>query len=105
MKKRLEEMVVPENADIVETIIQLAEESKAWIYLSNDLVARLEKLYPPKQQVALTSGIVVFVVFEKYKNHYNKLIVDLDVVWNKVSVIPKKLVYIAQDPEVIYFLS
>lgn len=105
MERRTEDIVVPENADIVEKIIQLAEESKAWIYLSNDLVARLGKIYPPRDYAGNQHGSIFCIHGDFDGFQHNKLYVDIDIVWNKVSAIPKKNVYIAQDPDIIYFLS
>lgn len=103
--KRIEETVVPENADIVETIVKLAEKNKSWIYLSNGLVERLVKLYPHTEYASVKEG-KIFRIWGSDSDYNNKLFVDFShVVWNKVSVIPKEFVYIADNPDIIYFLS
>lgn len=100
--KRIEEKVIPENVDVVQTIIQLATENKSWIYISYDLVVRIGKCYPHYPYRPNQDG----EIYEIYGDgHRRNLFVDRGDTWNRVSIIPKKDVYIAPDPDVIYFLS
>lgn len=100
--KRIEEKVIPENVDLVSTIVQLATENASWIYISFDLVVRLRKRYYHYSYRSNVDG----EIYEIYGEGSNrKLFVDRNDAWNKVSIIPKKDVYIASDPDVIYFLS
>lgn len=110
MERRTEDIVVPENADIVETIIQLAEEHKAWIYLSDGLIARLKKLYLYKPSESNLEGIIFSINgnFHNFGFSVNTLVIEFlekSDMWNSVCEIPKKDVRIARNPEVIYFLS
>lgn len=100
--KRIEEKVIPENVDVVSTIIQLATENKSWIYISYDLVVRIGKCYPHHPYASSQDG----EIYEIYGDSIDeKLFVDRNDAWNRVSIIPKKDIYIAADPDVIYFLS
>ncbi len=98
MKKIVEKKV--EENQIVKEIIKLAEETRAWIFLSNGLVAKLEKNYEYQDYVSGQGWI--FIIDETVGK---KLAIDLGHIWNEVSIIPKEDVYIASDPDVIYFLS
>ena len=100
MKKTAED-IVPEDVDLKEKIIELAEANKCWIFLSNGLVERLKKKYPDNRPYAIGDGWIFYMSPE----HETKLFVDEDRVWNKVSMIPKKGVYVSDDPEILYFLS
>ena len=98
--KRIEEKVVPENVDIVATIVELAEKNKSWIYISHSLMERLMQNYPHYEYRSSQEG----EIFE-CSNYELLFYVDKGWIWNMVRVIPKPTVSIATDPDVIYLLS
>lgn len=101
MKKIIEE-VVERNQDIIKYITRLVAESDAWVFISGDLYEDLGIDYV-KKPFYKDDG----AYFYTNDNHIGILSEESNItlVWKKVNYISKSGVYIADNPEIIYFLS
>ena len=118
MKKIIEETVSKE-IDPYEVILDYLQEYDCWIYLSEDLVNRLKKLYPNHSEYRNVRP-QSFVFWIRIDNRFGpgtnditglSMAIDKGTLWYTVSYVLGNLAEgeitpnVARDPEYIVFLS
>ena len=97
--------MVERNQNIVEYITRLVDESKTWIFVSEELYDELQKKYR-FQPFRKRDGAYFFDTNENFIGIKNKKD-NVWIYWKEVVSFSEKGIYTFPngDPEVIYFLS
>ena len=102
--KRVIEEVVSRDQDIVKEVIRLAAGRNAWIFISSELYEYLLKNYE-SSPFFRDNGAFIFDNLKQSIGIASKLD-NCELFWKKVnSVFSFSDAFVADDPEVIYFLS